>query len=579
MEVNMDYTILIGGEAGQGLQTIGGALSKLLSRAGYHVFSHQDYMSRVRGGHNLYQIRFADREITSPRSKADILVALDLKTIELHKGELTESGIIVYDADFIKKTFDSPEYLHVPFDKIAVESGGSKIMSNTAAVGAVLGMIGMELTVFEDIVRKAFRKKGQEVIDKNLATARAGHDFATRECRRCSFVVPKTANSGYMLINGADAIGLGALMSGCKFYCGYPMTPSTGILNYMGSKAIEYGVMVEQTEDEICAINMALGASFAGVRAMTGSAGGGFALMVEGLSLAGMVELPIVIAVMQRPGPATGLPTRTEQGDLLFTLYAGHGEFPRAVFAPGTPEQAFYLTNKAFDIAEKYQIPSFIIADQYLVDTEWTFVGFDTKKLLYNDYRLSGDALGKTGEYKRYAYSENGVSPLAVPGLSKHLVVVDSDEHDEEGHMIEDGETRNRMVEKRLFQKFPLIRNEISPPEYVGPPNPEIVVAGWGSTYGVIKEAVGILKDKYKIGMLHFSELYPFPGTEKFDFMSLLFEAKLTICVENNATGQFETLVKASTGYGFGVSIRKYDGRQFILDELIGELDGYANRL
>ncbi len=258
------------------------------------------------------------------------------------------------------------------------------------------------------------------------------------------------------------------MASGLKFYSAYPMTPSTGIMNYIADKEEEYGIIVEQAEDEISAINMALGASFAGVRAMTGTSGGGFALMVEGLSLAGMTETPIVIALGQRPGPATGLPTRTEQGDLQFALYTAHGEFPRVIFAPGTPEQAFYLTNRAFDIAEKYQIPVIIIFDQYLADSQWTFNNFDLNRIKYTDYRLRGDAFKNLSEYKRHAFTQTGVSPLGVPGDAKHLVVTDSDEHDEEGHIVEDAETRIKMLDKRLFKKLPLIKQEIEPPVLYG---------------------------------------------------------------------------------------------------------------
>ena len=269
----------------------------------------------------------------------------------------------------------------------------------------------------------------------------AGHDYAVKECIKCSFSAAPLSKPK-MLIAGNDAIGLGAVASGCKFYSAYPMTPSTGIMNYIAGKETDYGIIVEQAEDEIAAINMALGASFAGARAMTGTSGGGFALMVEGLSLAAMTETPVVIALGQRPGPATGLPTRTEQGELQFALYTAHGEFPRVIFAPGTPEQAFYLTNKAFDLAEKYQIPVIILTDQYLADSQWTFDGFDTGRLRYTDYRLRGDAFEKLSDYKRHAFTDNGVSPLAVPGDAKHVVVTDSDEHDEEGHIIEDAETR-----------------------------------------------------------------------------------------------------------------------------------------
>jgi len=569
----MDYTIRIGGEAGQGLQSIGGMLTRVFSRSGFHVFSHQDYMSRVRGGHNFYQVRFSDKEIMASRDRVDILVALDLNSIHMHANSLSPEGMVVYDAETTKKTFDDPAYLNVPFEKIALERGGAKIMSNTVATGAVFGMLGMDLRTYEGSIRETFKKKGEDVVTRNITAAKAGFDYAVEQCLRCSFSAAQQERNPLMLINGNEAIGLGALMSGCRFYAAYPMTPSTGVMNFLASRANERGIMVEQAEDEISAINMALGASFAGVRAMTGSSGGGFALMVEGLSLAAMTETPIVIAEVQRPGPATGLPTRTEQGDLLYVLHAGHGEFPRVVFAPGTPEQAFYLTNKAFDLAEKYQIPAFVISDQYLSDSRWTFEGFDHTRLKYTDYRLREKAFESLSEYRRHAFTEGGVSPLGVPGDSRHLVVTDSDEHDEGGHIIEDAETRIKMVRKRVLEKLPRIRDEIAPPLLYGEKNPEIVLCGWGSTYGPIKEAVDTLSKDRSIAMLHFSELYPFPSRERFDYQDILNRSRLSICIENNATGQFARLVRAELGYQFGANINKYDGRPFIVEPLLEEID------
>ncbi len=568
----MDFTIRIGGEAGQGLQTIGGVLAKVFARSGFHVFTYQDYMSRIRGGHNFYQIRFSDKAVMAPRKKVDILVALDLDTIEIHKDDLSESGMVVYDPEFVGKKFDFPAFLDVPFASIAKKEGGSKIMANTVATGSVLGMLGMDLAIYEGILKERFKKKGSDIIEKNLASARAGFDYSVKKCLKCTFSVPQPTDEPLLLINGNQAIGLGALLSGCKFYSAYPMTPSTGIMIFLASKAKEYGIIVEQAEDEISAINMAIGASFAGVRAMTGSSGGGFALMVEGVSLAAMTETPIVIAEVQRPGPATGLPTRTEQGDLLFVLYSGHGEFPRVVFAPGTPEQAIYLTNKAFDIAEKYQIPVFILSDQYLADSEWTFKEIDTERLIYEDHRLRDKALLNLTDYKRFSLSESGISPLAIPGETKHLVVADSDEHDEEGHIIEDAETRIEMVKKRLHKKLHFLRGEISPPQLYGPPDADIMLVGWGSTYGLLKEAVDMLSNGISVAMLHFSEIYPFPLREIFDYLKPLNQARKAICIENNATGQFAQLIRAETGFDFKYRINKYDGRPFSIDDLLTEL-------
>ncbi|MBM4145181.1 MAG: 2-oxoacid:acceptor oxidoreductase subunit alpha [Nitrospira sp.] len=573
----MDYSIKIGGEAGQGIQTIGDTLSKVFSRAGYHVFTHQDYESRIRGGHNFFQIRFSDKPVTASRDRIDIIVALDKESISLHERELSENGLIICDSSALKQKHEKPYFLDIPFIDLA-QQHGNKIMVNTVATGAVLGMLRLDLDILNNIMHDTFKKKGEDLVQANIMAAKAGHAFALENCPKCSFI-PSSVSGAKMLIAGIEAIALGAIASGCKFYSAYPMTPSTGIMNYLAGKEKEYGIVVEQAEDEIAAINMALGASFAGVRAMTGTAGGGFALMAEGLSLAGMTETPIVIAVGQRPAPATGLPTRTEQGDLLFCLHAAHGEFSRVIFAPGTPEQAFYLTIKAFDMAEKYQIPAFIIFDQYLADTTWTYDKFELSKLQYNDYRLRGDAFRKLDSYNRHTFTDTGISPLAVPGDSNYLVVTDSDEHDEEGHITEDSEIRIKMVQKRLLKKLPIIKEEIEAPILYGSKHPEILITGWGSTYGVMKEAVDILSRDRSVALMHFSEIYPLPSTEKFDYLALLSNAKMSISVENNATGQFARLIMAETGYEFSHRINKYDGRPFTVEGLLGELDACIGRL
>jgi 2-oxoglutarate ferredoxin oxidoreductase subunit alpha len=380
----LDYTIKVGGEAGQGVQTIGDSLGRVFARAGYQVFIHQDYESRIRGGHNFYQIRVSDEPISSSRVPIDIVVALDGASIANNTANLAPGGMIVYDSASLKQKHDGPAFLDVPFVDLATKDGGSKIMANTVATGAVLGMLGLDLSLFLAVINKVMEDKGAKVIEENRRAAGRGREFAVTNCPNCAFKMP-VFGEPRLLIDGNSAIGLGAALSGCRFYAAYPMTPSTGILTYMAGKSKELGIVAEQAEDEIAAINMAIGASYAGVRSMTGTAGGGFALMVEGVSLAAITETPVVIAVGQRPAPATGLPTRTEQGDLLFVLHAGHGEFPRLLFAPGSPEQALYLTNKAFDLAFKYQVPAFILSDQYLADSQWTYGGFDLSRIVYKD--------------------------------------------------------------------------------------------------------------------------------------------------------------------------------------------------
>ena len=336
-------------------------------------------------------------------------------------------------------------------------------------------------------------------------------------------------------------------------------------------------MVVEQAEDEVAAINMALGASFAGVRAMTGTSGGGFALMVEGVSLAGMTETPVVMVLAQRPGPATGFPTRTEQSDLLYAIFAGHGEFPRVVFAPGNPDQVFKLVNKAFDITEKYQVPVIIMSDQHLADSTWSLDAIDPDRFKYVDHRLRGDAFAGLSEYKRHAFTDSGVSPLAVPGEGPHVVVTDSDEHDEDGHIVEDSETRTRMVDKRYFKKLPHLQLEIEPPLLYGSDEPEVVLVGWGSNYGVIKEAVDSLSGANSIAMMHFSELYPFPEAGRSKFMGVLEKSRMAICIENNASGRFASLVRMETGFKFERTIHRYDGRPFTLEGLLEEIGGHLS--
>lgn len=472
---------------------------------------------------------------------------------------------MLYDSSFIKQKFDRSNFIDIPLFDLALSHGGSKIMANTVAVGAVIGMLGMSPEIMYELIRKTFKKKGDEIITSNIKAAEAGYNFAKQKCLTCSFMI-SGFESPKMLITGNEAIGVGAIASGLKFYSAYPMTPSTGIFNFIAEHAHDFRIVVEQAEDEISAINMAIGASFAGVRAMTGTSGGGFALMVESISLAGMTETPVVIALAQRPGPATGLLTRTEQADLLFALHAGHGEFPKVIFAPGSPEQAFFLTNKAFDLAEKYQITVIILTDQYLADSQWSYEGFDLTKLKYKDYRVRGEKIKNLKEYKRHAFTETGISPLIVPCNFIHLVVTDSDEHDEEGHIIEDSDIRIKMVEKRLFKKMPLIENEISPPLLYGNKEPEIVLICWGSMYGIVKEVVDALSEQNKIAMLHFSELYPLP--KKQNWLDILKNSKMTINIEQNATSQFARLLRMETGLNIEKHINRFDGRPFTVEEL-----------
>lgn len=414
----MDYSVKIGGEAGQGLQSIGLILAKTFCRAGYHIFTVQDYESRVRGGHSSFYLRFSDSPVEASGDKIDLLVCFDHKAHSLYNGSLAPGGHIIINSDTANKTPLPNNFTPIPFETLALQAGRNKIYANSVAIGAIIGLIGCDFAVLDNAISEFFGKKNkqQDIIEQNTMAARSGFDFISKLRPRCLLPMPVKSGGKQLIITGSEAVALGALAAGCKFYSGYPMTPSTGILNYMAHSAEQMGLVVEQAEDEICAINMALGASYTGVRAMTATSGGGFALMVEGLSLAAMIETPIVIALGQRPAPATGLPTRTEQADLEYALYAGHGEFPRAIFTPGNAQQCFYLTAHAFKIAEKYQIPVFILTDQYLADSYQDFEPFDISKIDNTRYLMTDDALSKISEYKRYAITPSGISPRALPG-------------------------------------------------------------------------------------------------------------------------------------------------------------------
>jgi 2-oxoglutarate ferredoxin oxidoreductase subunit alpha len=341
------------------------------------------------------------------------------------------------------------------------------------------------------------------------------------------------------------------------------MSPSTGVATYLAQHAKEFGIVVEQVEDEISAMNMVVGAWYAGARALASTSGGGFALMEEGVSLAGMLESPAVIHLAQRPAPATGLPTRTEQGDLFFALFSGHGEFPRAIFAPGTIEDAFYLTQRAFNLADKYQIPVFVLTDQYMLESHYNVPSLDPHRIKPERYVVETDS-----DYKRYKLTENGISPRGVPGYGKGLVIVDSDEHDEEGHITEDMDVRTSMVNKRL-KKLELVSQEAIPPELIGNPDYKILVIAWGSNYNVVKEAMEKLR-RDDLAFLHFKQVYPLHSSTA-DYLK---KAEKTIIIENNATAQFANLIKLHTGISIGRKILKYNGLPFFVEEVEAELKG-----
>jgi len=548
-----DVSIVLCGEAGQGIQTVEQLFTKIVKKAGFNVFSTKEYMSRVRGGSNSTQLRISTKPVTAYIDRIDILITLSEDAIKHLGNRVSKKTIIIGEKNHIKnnKNYNSIE---VPLSKYAKEIGNI-VISNTIAVGFLSALCNIDKKVINEQVENFFSKKNKTLVKNNILAAEKGYnigyDFVKKGKIRITISEPKQQKKGIVL-NGTQVIGLGALAGGCNFISSYPMSPSTGVLTFLSQQSNDFDIIVEQTEDEISAINMALGAWYAGARAMVTTSGGGYALMTEGVSLAGMIESPIVIHLGQRPAPATGLPTRTEQADLEHVLYSGHGEFPKIIFTPGTLQDGFYLTQKAFDLADKYQVPVYILTDQYFLDSYYNIPAIRLDRITNKNYFVKTKK-----DYKRYKFIKNGISPRGISGYGNGLICVDSDEHDEEGHITESMTIRTKMVDKRL-RKIKELMKETVPPKLIGNENYKILIIGWGSTFHIIKEALEKINRK-NISFLHFTQIYPIhPDTVKY-----LKKAKKTIIVENNATSQFSKLIKLHTGYEINHKILQYNGLPF----------------
>lgn len=554
--------IVIGGEAGQGLATIGTLLSNAVMRSGYHMLVTQDYMSRIRGGHNTFAIRLSGNQVLGPKEEIDILVALDQQTIDLHKDALSGRGVIVAGDEMDIR--DYPRAFKVPYEDLA----SKKIFYNTVALGVLASVVCLDMGLLEHLLEEVFGRKGEEVLGQNVEALRAAYEWKTRQDKIFECPTPPENQAGRLSMTGNEAIALGAMAAGVGFCAFYPMTPSTSIPLTLIDKGKDLGVIVEQVEDEIAAMNMALGASYAGARTMTATSGGGFDLMSEGLSLAGITETPIVIVLAMRPGPATGLPTRTEQGDLNLALFSGHGEYPRAILAPGDAEECFLLTHKAFDLTERWQSPVFVLTDQFLADSYRSVEPFDLDSLPEPTSPVLEPSDPES--YKRYALTGSGVSPRAVPTLSRALVILDSDEHDELGHITEDFGMRKAMVDKRN-RKYHGLLSMVVPPEREGPNRPDLLLVCWGSSKGPVREAAQILRSQgQSVATLHFSQVWPLdPG----QFMRHLLEAREVVMVEGNSTGQFRGILHVQTGYRIDKFVPRYDGLPFTAGYILNRLN------
>ncbi len=546
-------SILIGGKAGQGIASIETLLTKGFKRAGFYTFSTKEFMSRVRGGSNTTLIRISKRPVNAPVYKADIFVPLDTGAFYHAQERITkETFVIAKKGDF---ECDCTFYDHDLED--LAKSIGNPIVSNTIAAALVFGLLGCDVKVLREIVVELY---SSELLDINLKALDIGEELGKNNgnCLYCIEPNPSAEKAEDFFLSGTEGVGFGAIAGGCNFICSYPMSPSTGVLTFLAKQSQNFGVCVEQAEDEIAAFQMGLGVWYGGGRAITTTSGGGFALMGEGLSLSGITETPMVVYLAQRPGPATGLPTRTEQGDLELAIYSGHGEFPRIVLAPGDPKECFEVARRAFELADLYQVPVIVLSDQYLADSYFHVERFDIDPKQPVHHIVKTDA-----DYKRYSLSEDGISPRGIPGYGEGFVLVDSDEHTEEGLITESMDVRNEQNGKRL-KKRELIYNEVIVPEVSA--QGDIVVVGWGSTKHIIKEALERVNDK-NIESIHFSWVFPLIESQ----LAPLRNAKKIIIVENNATGQFAKLLKLHEVV-IHAQILKSDGLPFFVDELSEKL-------
>jgi len=565
-----DLNILIGGAAGQGVHAITGPLAKALVRHGCHVQVSQSYESRIRGGHLFNVIRVSDQPLLCPREGADILVALNQETVTLHQPEVSAAGIVIFDESQVKEAPSGVKSLALSPDTVLPETQAGDIAVNAGACGAILGLLQVPVDGLVALLEETFGGKGAEVVAWNREAARHGFEMGKAQGKSFSLAGVAKPPEPRLLISGHEALALGALAGGLTFICGYPMTPWTSLLNAVSLRAGRWQVVVEQAEDEIAAINMAIGASFAGARVMTGTAGGGFCLMTEGVGLAAMSETPVVVVVSQRPGPSTGLPTRTSQGDLGFVLHAGQDDFPRAVLAPGTPAQGYLVGAKALRLAEQYQTPVFILTDQYFADAQFTLTAQDFPALKAPQELPQG----ATGDkYLRYAPSEDGVSARRLPGEGMEIVVADSDEHTPDGHLTEDLAVRIKMHDKRLAKLKGLSR-EMGNLTTAGDPVAPLAIITWGSSYGPAAEAAARLgQNGTPAWLVHVSELWPFPGEA---VTQALQGTKKLILLEANATGQLGRLLRQETGLKADQSILRYDGLPFTPEYILRGLKGEA---
>ena len=577
-----DFALAIGGAAGQGIATPGNILARIFVRRGIHLNAYNAFQSIIRGGHIFLTIRLRDRHPETHGDKLDLLVCLNQDTMNRHLGLLGPGACAIYNSDAIQPGDAADGVQLCPMPVVDLTSGNrNRLIQNTVGLGVIVSLLRLDFDVLAAALKLQFQRKGSAVVDENVSVAEAGYQFAEDNFDPFPTRAPEGPKP-LAVWTGNDALAMGGAAAGCKFYCAYPMSPSTGVLHWMAMNAPELGIMVRQVEDEIGVANMAIGAAHAGCRSMCATSGGGFALMTEAIGASAMMEIPVVFINVQRAGPSTGVPTKTEQGDLWQMLGASQGDFQRFIVAPKDALDAFNTIPEVFNLTDRYQCPGMVLSD--LLISEGTF-SVDPDEIDFQPPIDRGQLITEhspTDGYKRYLDTDDGVSPRAIPGLEGYVHVVATDEHDEDGVLISDEFTnphkRRQMVEKR-DRKFAKVLEDIEAPQLEGPAVPEATLVGWGSTYGVIKEAIGQLKEQgVQVNHLPIKWIVPLHGDA---ILETLGRAKRTIIVENNHSGQFARYLRGETGFVADGHIRKYDGEPFmphhIVEAVLEQLRGKTN--
>jgi 2-oxoglutarate/2-oxoacid ferredoxin oxidoreductase subunit alpha len=572
---HIDFAVGIGGAAGQGVATPGNILAKLFARRGLHINAYNAYQSIIRGGHTFLTIRTSERPVRCLGDDLAMLIPLNQDTMDRHLELMRAGSAVLYDGDRVKPgaAAEGVQLCPLPLAQLA----RNILYYNTAAVAAVLRLVGVELKPFEEMLVQQFKRKGDAVVAENVTAARAGYDYAGAHFKPYAFSLPDMGKR-LAVATGNESLAMGGVAAGVKFYCAYPMSPSTGVLMWMARHARQLGIMVRQVEDELGVINMAIGAAHTGCRAMCATSGGGFALMTEALGAAAMMEIPVVCINVQRAGPATGVPTKTEQGDLWQVLGAGQGDYPRLIAAPTSIRDCFHLVPEIFNLADKFQCPGIVLAD--LLESEGSST-FEPAELDFNPPRDRGEVIGLDGEpteanggYRRYKMTESGISPRAVPGTPGHAHVVATDEHDEDGVLISDEFTdphKRQAIMERRGRKMDGVLPLLEPPRFTGPGDAEVTLLGWGSTEGVIDEAVEQLAARGIVANhLQIRWLVPLQ-TEA--IVRALSGARTLVVVENNYSGQFARYLRAETGIAADAHIRKYDGEPFLPHHVVNGVE------